>query len=500
VLATATARVGCRAPSLDGGSFLALSTSSRALVAILVVAIVGVVAAVTLLPTSGAPLVPSVTTSSPLTAQTHPYPLEVRLRRVLGRGPDGPVRRRALRRPAEAIRGTFTDLYETAFVDPELWGKGRFPGLERFFAADARAQARRDLGELTIGRSARRLEAVRPRPARLEVRFVTDGGGHAVVAFADMHFRATATTAAADRIRVAQHGRFVLRRTHGAWRIDSYDVRGRIPSAAGGGARPRAARFVPGPPTSDPLFVLVIGSDARPHQVATRTRADSLHIVGVNPRVARGAIVGIPRDSYVPIPGHGTAKINASLSYGGPELVVRTVEALTGVHVDAYVLTGFDGFHRLVDAIGGLDVHVPYPMNDPNSGAHFRPGPTHLNGREALAFSRDRHDAPGGDLGRSMNQGRVLVATLRQLRAVVAKDPARLLPWLVAATRFLRTDLSLSQMMELLLAASTFEPGRIRTTVVFGSGGTANGESVVRLGGSAYSVFRDLARNGVLGR
>jgi LCP family protein required for cell wall assembly len=480
--------------------FLALSTSSRVLVAILVVAIVGLVATVTLLASSGSPPVPSVTASSPSTAPARPFPLEVRLRRVLGRGPDGPVRRRALRRPAEAIRRTFTDLYETAFVDPQLWGEGRFPGLERFFAGDARAQARRDLDELTLGRSARRLEAVRPRPARLEVRFVTDAGGHAVVAFADMDFRGTATTTAAARIPVAQRGRFVLRRTGGAWRIGSYDVHGRIPPATGGGTRSRAARFVPGPPTSGPLFVLVIGSDARPHQAVTGTRADSLHIVGVNPRLDRGAIVGIPRDSYVQIPGHGTTKINASLFYGGPDLVVRTVEALTGVHVDAYVLTGFDGFHHLVDAMGGVDVQVPYPMNDPSSGAHFRPGPAHLNGRQALAFSRDRHDAPGGDLGRSMNQGRVLLATLRRLRAVAGKDPALLLPWLVAATRFVHTDLSVSQMTQLLLAASTFEPGRIRTTAVSGSGGTANGESVVRLGGSAYSVFRDLARNGVLGR
>jgi hypothetical protein len=99
-----------------------------------------------------------------------------------------------------------------------------------------------------------------------------------------------------------------------------------------------------------------------------------------------------------------------------------------------------------------------------------------------------------------MNQGRVLLATLRQLRSAFATDPARLLPWLVGAARFLSTDLSLSQMSELLLAASTFDPGRIRTTVVWGSGATAGGQSIVRLGSPAYAVFRDLARDGVLGR
>jgi hypothetical protein len=94
----------------------------------------------------------------------------------------------------------------------------------------------------------------------------------------------------------------------------------------------------------------------------------------------------------------------------------------------------------------------------------------------------------------------VLLAVLHRLRAAFAKDPARLLPWLVGASRFVHTDLSLSQMAELLLAATTFEPARVRNTVVFGSGSTVNGQSIVRLGSSAYAVFHDLARDGVLGR
>jgi LCP family protein required for cell wall assembly len=370
----------------------------------------------------------------------------------------------------------------------------------------------RHLGELTLGSAARDLASVRPHRAHLDLRFATDRAGHPVVAFADMDFTATGTwarvpgatpastsgpAAGARRVRIAQRGRYVLQKTRGEWRIASFDVRARIPQAAGGTER-RRARFAPGP-SGRPLFVLVIGSDARPDQPMLSTRGDSLHIVSVNPGLRRGAIVGIPRDSYVSIPGHGTSKINAALFYGGPDLVVRTVEQLTGVHLDAYLVTGFEGFHHLIDAIGGLHLTVPYPMDDANSGAHFRPGPTHLNGRQALAFSRDRHDVPGGDFGRSMNQGRVLVATLRALRSSFAKDPGRLLPWLVAASRFIKTDLSLSQMGELLLSASTFSPGRIRNTVVSGSGAVVGGQDVVRLGSSAFAVFRDLRHDGVLG-
>jgi LCP family protein required for cell wall assembly len=469
---------------------------------VLVVALVGVVVATAALTGDRGRPARSATraTAAPAPTPVPSFTLRVDLRRVRGRGPAGIVRPRRLRAPAAAIRRTFTDLYATAFVDPDRWAGGRFPGLDRFFAADAGSDVRHDLDLLTLGKTARSLDAVRPRRARLEVSFVTDRARHPVVAFAEMDFTATGMAGVDVRVPIAQRGRFVLRRTHGAWKIDSYDVRARIPSPGSVRAKTRTARYAPGPPASRPLFVLVIGSDARPNQSVVASRADSLHIVAVNPKLDRGAIVGIPRDSYVPIPGHGTAKINASLFYGGPELVVRTVEQLTGVHIDAYLLTGFDGFHRAMSAIGGVDVRVPYAMDDANSGAHFRPGRMHLNGREALAFSRDRHDAPGGDFGRSMNQGRVLLATLQQLRATLAKDPARLLPWLVGASRFVQSDLSLSEMTELLLAASTFEPGRIRNAVVSGSGSTANGQSIVRLGSAAYATFRDVARNGVLGR
>jgi LCP family protein required for cell wall assembly len=437
--------------------------------------------------------------SAPTASPAEPAPsLEVTLGRVQGRGPDGFARPRTVRGPAETVRRTFTALYEAAFVDPASWDGGRFRTIDRFFTARARPRVRRDLDELSLGRLSTTLDGVRPDDARLDVRFVTDRGGHPQVAFADMAFRATGR-AGDVQVPIAQHGSYVLERVGGSWRIESWHATAHIRSSASVEAKTRTASFAPPPPGRGPLFVLVIGSDARPGQSVTATRGDSLHIVSVNPGLRRGAIVGIPRDSYVSIPGHGTNKINASLFYGGPDLVVRTVEQLTHVHIDGYLLTGFDGFHRLMDGIGGVDIRVPYPMNDANSGAHFQRGRTHLNGREALSFSRDRHDVPGGDLGRSMDQGRVLLATLSKLRQQLAADPARLIPWLVGAMRFIRTDLSVSQMTELLLAASTFDPDRIRNVVAYGSGSTAGTQSIVRLGSKAFAIFRDVARDGVIG-
>jgi len=475
--------------------------SQLALVAVtglLVLGLVGVVAVVRAGRTALA-TPPARTSASPSPSPPPTFRLSVSLGPVKGRGAGAVAHAKDLRAAAEAIRTSMRDLYETAFVDPSAWKNGRFSGLDRFFAPTARAAVHRDRDELSLGDASRRLVAVRPRRARLALRFVTDRGRHPVVAFAEMDFAATGIGADASTVPIAQRGRYVLQRSHAGWRIVSFDARTKIPRPHANRAKPRSARFAAGPASSRPLFVLVIGSDARPGQSLTSTRSDALHIVSVNPRRHRGAIVGIPRDSYVPIPGHGTSKINAALSDGGPGLVVRTVEALSHVHIDAYLLTGFEGFHHLIDAIGGLDVRVPYRMDDPNSGAHFRPGPTHLSGREALAFSRDRHDVPGGDFGRSMDQGRVLLATLRTLRSELARDPARLVPWLLAAARYVRTDLSLSQMATLLLAASTFRPDRVRNTVVSGSGATANGQSIVRLGSGAERVFRDVARDGILG-
>jgi LCP family protein required for cell wall assembly len=393
-----------------------------------------------------------------------------------------------------------TELYSIGYVDPERWGGGRFPGADRLFAPEVRADVRKDLPELTLGRLATRLTAVRPRRARLDVRFLLDRNGHPVTAVANMAFAGVGLTEARSvRAPLSQDGRFVLRRIAGRWRIDSFQVHSAMPSVGSIARRVRRASLAPPVPSKDLLFVLVIGSDARPGQSVTATRSDSLHIVGVNPRRGMASVLGIPRDSYVAIPGHGTQKINSALVYGGPELTVRTVEQLTSIPIDAYVLTGFDGFTKIVNAVGGIRTTIPYPMSDRYSHAYFERGPERLNGREALAFARDRHDVPGGDVGRSRNQGRLIVSALREFRADLKRDPAALIPWALAGARYLHTDLTLGQMAELLLSVPTIDAAHVRNDVVPGSGGTAGGQSVIRLGAEAQAMFRDLRQDALLG-
>jgi LCP family protein required for cell wall assembly len=386
------------------------------------------------------------------------------------------------------------ELYTTGFVDPDAWQDGDFPSLDRLFAVRTRPRVHRDLAALTLGSLARRVDVVRPGTSAMGVRFLV--GRRPLVAVASVKFRAVAV---ADHVgmRVRHSGSYTLRRVEDRWQIASYRVRSHVPSIADLEAKVRRAAGSPRLASTGTSFILVIGSDARPGESPAATRGDSLHIVGVNPAEGAVSILGIPRDSFVPIPGIGTRKINEALLHG-PDLMMKTVEQLAGIDIDGYVLTGFKGFQDLVNAIGGIGVDVPFAMSDPYSHANFRPGMTHMLGRNALAFTRDRHDVPGGDFGRSLNQGRMLIAALRQLKLDVAKNPGALLTWLAAGANTLQTNLGLADMADLLLSMPSLDPGRVRNRVVSGTGAMIGGLSVVQLGSAAHEMFRDLAADAIL--
>ena len=429
---------------------------------------------------------------------TSPVPrierLSLDLRRVEGKRVSGRrVRLARLRPAAQAVRRVMTAFYSTGFIDPGAWQGDRFPALENLFTLRTRSRVHRDLAELTLGALARRVDEVRPGVSTIGVRFLV--GRRPTVAIASVKFRGTALAEGAE-LSILHSGSYTLRRVDDRWQIASYEVRSRVPSIHDFDVRMRKAAGSPGLASTGPYFILVIGSDARPGESPEATRGDSLHIIGVNPAKGAVSILGIPRDSFVPIPGVGTRKINEAL-LGGPNLMVKTVERLTGVAIDGYVLTGFAGFQDLVNAVGGIGVDVPYRMSDPYSHANFPPGMRRMLGRDALAFSRDRHDVPGGDFGRSMNQGRMLIAALRQLKVDVAKNPAALLAWLAAGAKILHTDLGLADMAELLLSMPSLDPGRVESRVVSGTGATIGGLSVVQLGSAAHAMFRDLAADAI---
>jgi len=187
-------------------------------------------------------------------------------------------------------------------------------------------------------------------------------------------------------------------------------------------------------------------------------------------------VVSIPRDSYVPIPGHGSDKINASMVYGGPQLTARTVQGISGVRFDYVFLTDFRGFASMIHTPGGIRVRPLMAMND--LGHSFGPHLQLMDGLEALAFSRIRHGLPGGDFDRTLNQGRVLKAGLDRARAL-ADEPGKYEHMMMQAIKRMDTDLSPIDLYRLGRVMLTIHPNGIRNCRITGGFGSAGGASIV---------------------
>jgi LCP family protein required for cell wall assembly len=162
---------------------------------------------------------------------------------------------------------------------------------------------------------------------------------------------------------------------------------------------------------------LVVASDSRKGLTAAQRkrlhtggaegqRTDTIKILhtGSGPNL----LMTIPRDSYVPIPGHGSTKINAAFAYGGPKLLVQTIEKNTGIHIDGYVEIGMGGLVNLVNGVGGITICPKTDMKDPLAGLNVKKGCQHAGGVKALAYSRSRHAQQLGDLGRGAAQVEVI--------------------------------------------------------------------------------------------
>jgi LCP family protein required for cell wall assembly len=161
-----------------------------------------------------------------------------------------------------------------------------------------------------------------------------------------------------------------------------------------------------------------------------------LHIGGGRP-----VLISIPRDSYVPIPGFGYNKINAALGFGGPSLLVKTVENVTGLRINHYVGIGFLGLDNVVNQVGGVTICLSAPMHDIDSGANFKAGCQTMNGAQALAFVRDRHSFADEDLQRMQDQRAFLKALLDKATSPsVFLNPFVALPFGSSAAKSISVD------------------------------------------------------------
>ncbi|HEX4701845.1 MAG TPA: LCP family protein [Pseudonocardiaceae bacterium] len=184
----------------------------------------------------------------------------------------------------------------------------------------------------------------------------------------------------------------------------------------------RVAALPPAPadPSGAPMTVLLLGSDLRAGadvndgSGVTGQRADAIMLIRLSADRSRIDVLSIPRDSWVAIPGHGVAKINASLG-GGPSLVVQTVHALTGIQIDHVVVMDFNGVRDITTALGGVTIVNEKAMTDPRNGSHFDAGPITLSGDRALTYVRQRYGLPGGDLDRIGHEQQLVSAISHKL-------------------------------------------------------------------------------------
>ena len=268
-----------------------------------------------------------------------------------------------------------------------------------------------------------------------------------------------------------------------AWTIDR-----RITSNINRGIELPAETPTPGAPATPSatqpretgvLNYVLLGSDSRDDADPSEGRSDTIMIVHLNKKRTKASITSFPRDMYVNIPGYGRNKINAAFELGGPALTVKTLEDLTGAHMNHVVLVNFEGFIELTTELGG--VTVPNKTSFSSHGYDYPKGKVTIEGKKALWFVRERHSLPGGDLDRAENQRNVIKAIVAKgLSPAVISDPAKFTSFIGNLSQHLTVDNSLSD-SEIRSTALSLRLGGSDIELLqapLAGFGTANGQSI----------------------
>lgn len=263
----------------------------------------------------------------------------------------------------------------------------------------------------------------------------------------------------------------------------------------------RPAPATPAAETSeDPVTFLLVGSDTR---VAAEEgedpsgRSDAIMIARLAGDRQHAQLISIPRDSWVDIPGRGLNKINAAYAFGGPTLLIQTVEELTQVRIDHYMAIDFDGLIQVTDDLGGVEVVVAETTS--NGPYTFTAGVNELDGDEARWYLGQRYGLPGGDFDRVRRQQQYLQAMFGKLfSSDTFTDPGRLDGALRAVTSAVSVDdtLSNADLIRLALSMRDLRPDDVDffTAPVLGTG-MEGPASVVYLDGTAAERMWAYLRN-----
>lgn len=252
--------------------------------------------------------------------------------------------------------------------------------------------------------------------------------------------------------------------------------------------RPTATEPAAG--TAAPMNILVLGSDSRisagdpSDWEYGAQRTDAIMLVHISGDRESVQVMSIPRDSWVSIPGYGEAKINAAYSFGGPSLMIETIENLTGVRIDHFAIADFESFAALTDELGGVEITLPDGMD--SRGVTLSPGTHTLDGEQALVYVRERYGLLRGDFDRVQRQQNWMRAIMKAAFADdVLTNPMKLTSFLETAAGAMSVDegFGVSEMRDLALSMRDVRPGDLTfLTVPFSGTGTSDdGQSIVIL-------------------
>ena len=208
----------------------------------------------------------------------------------------------------------------------------------------------------------------------------------------------------------------------------------------------------------EPFYVLLLGSDARVDEFYTEeedfngSRTDVNILARVDPVKKVVTMVSIPRDTKIDLPGYGTQKFNAAHAFGGVAGVIREASKLCNVEISHYVEIGFNGVMNMVDAMDGVEVDVPYYINDADAWVEIQPGYQTLSGWDALGFARSRAYADG-DFTRTSNQRILIEAIAKKVLNMNLSDMEKTIR---AAAKCVDTDMSL---LDIFSLAVNFKDG-----------------------------------------
>ncbi|MFB8240516.1 LCP family protein [Kitasatospora purpeofusca] len=267
----------------------------------------------------------------------------------------------------------------------------------------------------------------------------------------------------------------------------------------------------PKPVPGSGLNLLLVGLDARsdtpttgsaakaPAWQAGAARSDTMMLLHLSDDRSSATLVSLPRDTWVPVPGHGEAKLNAAYSWGGPALMTETVQNLTGIRIDHLAVIDWNGFRALTDAVGGVDITVPRTIEGVGEARAWEAGTHHMDGATALLYVRERYGLPGGDLDRTKRQQNFLRALmLKVMDSGTLTSPSRLGGLLGTVGEVVSVDdrLSNTDLFQLAWGLRSLRADNVRfMNAPFGGFATRGEQSVVLLADRPAAQLWEAIRN-----